>query len=471
MSARGRRTEETVPAGYRIGDWEVTEQIGAGSWATVHAARWCGAADAGMPAEAAVKVFSIQGLAPRQARQLSETAVREVEFGREAAHPGLVRLIDTVVVSDPDHPVLDGAVVLVMERARTSLLEELTAHAAQAARSGDDGPEEATALPEAGRILTEICEALAHLHRSGWVHGDLKPANILLARDGSVRLADFGLAARIEGTHGYAPPVGSPDYLPPERWTEPLGERGVTVRTSLDVWAFGVTAHQLLTGGALPFPGATPAARQTALHEYAAGQAPLRLDRRVPERWLGVLADCLVADPAQRSWHSAEALLPRVRAAARSGRGGAGRWRRRLPVIGLAAAAAAALAVVLIAPWEQPEKPATVASAPVTVFNIETACQQQSERLRSCSLGLARDPLRKYDAANVVLEHRVWHQDILTADCVVYHGDRVADETGVGNDRWFRVLLPQIPSGHAWLPAVRTHDDPKLAECPSHLVP
>ncbi|MGW2401010.1 serine/threonine-protein kinase [Kitasatospora sp. NPDC001664] len=465
MITERKCTEEAVPASYRIGDWEVTERIGAGSWATVHAARWRGAEGTGMPAEAALKVFSTQGMAPRQARQLSETAAREVEFGREAAHPGLIRLLDTVVVSDPDHPVLDGAVVLVMERAATSLSEALAARTARTEEGGDPG------LPEAGRILVEVCEALAHLHRSGWVHGDLKPANILLARDGSVRLADFGLAARIEGTHGYAPPVGSPDYLPPERWTEPLGERGVTVRTGLDVWAFGVTAHQLLTGGSLPFPGATPAARQTALHEYAAGQAPLRLDRQVPERWLGVLADCLVADPAQRSWHSAEALLPRVRAAARTGRGGARRWRRRLPLIGLAAAVAAGLAVALLAPWERADGPTTVASAPVTVFNIETACQEQSERLRSCSLGLARDPLRKYDASNVVTEHRVWHRDVLTADCVVYHGDRVADETGVGNDRWFRVLLPEIPSGHGWLPAVRTHDDPALAECASHLLP
>ncbi|MEU5110877.1 protein kinase [Streptomyces longwoodensis] len=44
------------------------------------------------------------------------------------------------------------------------------------------------------RILTEICEGLAHLHGLGWVHGDLKPDNVLLMADGSVRLSDFGLA-------------------------------------------------------------------------------------------------------------------------------------------------------------------------------------------------------------------------------------------------------------------------------------
>ncbi|HWS33845.1 MAG TPA: protein kinase [Actinoplanes sp.] len=49
-------------------------------------------------------------------------------------------------------------------------------------------------LPDAPRLITEICAGLAHLHSAGWVHGDLKPGNVLLMPDGSVRLADFGLA-------------------------------------------------------------------------------------------------------------------------------------------------------------------------------------------------------------------------------------------------------------------------------------
>ncbi|MEU3169650.1 hypothetical protein [Streptosporangium sp. NPDC006930] len=50
------------------------------------------------------------------------------------------------------------------------------------------------------------------------MHGDLKPNNVLMMADGSIRLADFGLTAEIDGTHGYLPPMGSVDHVPPERW-------------------------------------------------------------------------------------------------------------------------------------------------------------------------------------------------------------------------------------------------------------
>lgn len=79
-------------------------------------------------------------------------------------------------------------------------------------------------------------------------------------------------------------------------------------------------------------------------------------------------------------------------------------------------------------------------------------------------MGLAINPRLKYQAGNVV-GHRVWHGDVLNADCVLYDGDRVEDESGVGTTRWFRVRLKDVPGGYAWLPAVRTHDNPTLPTC------
>ncbi|WP_433256934.1 helix-turn-helix domain-containing protein [Streptosporangium sp. CA-135522] len=103
-------------------------------------------------------------------------------------------------------------------------------------------------------------------------------------------------------------------------------------------------------------------------------------------------------------------------------------------------------------------------TVPVRIFNIEGGCRVRVERVPACSMGLARNPRLKYDAANVV-GHRVWHDDVLNADCVLYDGDRVEDETGVGTTRWFRVRLDDVPGGFAWLPAVRTNDGPALPTC------
>lgn len=104
------------------------------------------------------------------------------------------------------------------------------------------------------------------------------------------------------------------------------------------------------------------------------------------------------------------------------------------------------------------------ATAPVRVYNIEGNCKNRTDRFAACSMGLAINPRLKYQAGNVV-SHRIWHGDVLAADCVLYDGDRVEDETGVGTTRWFRVRLNDVPGGYAWLPAVRTHDNPKLPTC------
>lgn len=446
----------TAPPGYRVGDWEITGFLAAGSWGSVHLARRAETAPGEEAQEVAVKFLTTSGLAPRQARALAETATREVAFSRAADHPGLIRVIDTALIADPSSPMLDGAVVLVMERAALSLLDHLR-------RTQDERLSSAVQSP--GLLLVQIAEALAYLHESGWVHGDLKPANVLLMADGSARLADFGLVARIEGTHGYAPPMGSPDYLPPERNREQLGERGVITRPATDIWAFGVTAYQVLTGGTFPFPGATPAARAAAVQEYGAGRTRLAPAREISPAWQAALASCLEADPVVRAQNTMDTLLPRIRAAAHetapAPRRSVRRVRRILG-IGVPAVALAAAAVAYSGVFG-PADPKD-AAAEIRVYNMDGTCKQQTERLRACSLGLARDPHRKYDADNVVAQ-RVWHGDVLKAECVVNDGDRVEDEEGIGTPRWFRVRLDGGADSHGWLPAVRTRDDVQVPIC------
>ncbi|WP_373316601.1 serine/threonine-protein kinase, partial [Streptomyces hydrogenans] len=310
---------ELLPPGHRVGAWEVVEPIGAGGWSTVYAARPAVPATAG-PARVALKVMPTAGLAPRQLHRLVESARREAALGRRAGHPRLIALLDTFTLTAPDRPSLDGALVLVMERATGSLRDLLDAAGRGHRHDGtpDDGAHPREADRDAdredhrARLAEGICEGLAHLHRSGWVHADLKPENVLLAEDGSVKLSDFGLATELTGTHGHMPPMGTLDYLPPERWRAPLGERGVQVRTTADIWALGIVLHELLGSGVPPFPGATPGARGAAVQEYAAGRAPLRLDPAVPPFWRELVADCLSGTHAASAPATAEALLARI---------------------------------------------------------------------------------------------------------------------------------------------------------------
>ena len=278
-----------VPAGYRIDRWRVGELLGDGGWGSVYAGELADPDDDAEDDPVALKFLPPARLAPAQRSLLGEIVERETEFSQLADHANLIRTRAVLTVSEPDDPSLDGAVVLVMDRAKTSLRELLI------------DAEAGTALPEAERILIEVCRGLADMHSHGWIHGDLKPSNVLLMDDGSVRLADFGLTARVEGTHAYVPRIGSSDYLPPEWWSERVGERGIPQRPSADVWAFGVLAHQVLTGGLYPFPGTNSQARAFAVQAFARGAAQLRLDDRIPAAWRELIMDCLSPNQTARS--------------------------------------------------------------------------------------------------------------------------------------------------------------------------
>ncbi|MEU1000559.1 protein kinase domain-containing protein [Streptomyces tibetensis] len=326
-----------VPKGYRVGVWEVREPIATGAFGSVYAARRVGDGTATrLPPTAALKFLPTGTATPRRLTHLRELIEREVELYRRLRHPRLVRMYQTLTVDDPAHPDLDGATVLVLEKAEGSLSALLAATPRPAAGPG---------------LLAQIAEGLAQLHDAGWVHGDLKPANVLLMADGSVRLADFNMAAELEGTHAYTPAFSTPDYTPPELlWTE-IGERGRRIRPSADIWAFGVLAHLVLTGS-FPLPGATPAARRDAAAAYARGVDELRLSPELPDAWREIVRACLTRTHQQRI--GGAALLRRVTAA--TGPGGralrlprlspAARRLRRRSVAAVLAGAVTALAAL-----------------------------------------------------------------------------------------------------------------------------
>ena len=102
-------------------------------------------------------------------------------------------------------------------------------------------------IPQALDYMLQVAGALAFCHAQGVLHCDVKPENIMVDRDGKVKLIDFGISLP-EGASLTGPLVGSPHYVAPER------VMGSPLTPAADVYAFGVSLFQLITG-VVPFDG------------------------------------------------------------------------------------------------------------------------------------------------------------------------------------------------------------------------
>jgi eukaryotic-like serine/threonine-protein kinase len=111
---------------------------------------------------------------------------------------------------------------------------------------------------EALKLIIQTCEALAHAHKAGFIHRDVKPKNIMITKDGNAKLADMGLAretADVEAAQAEAGKAyGTPYYIAPEQIR---GELDVDARA--DLYSLGATFYHMVTGR-VPFDAPTPSA-------------------------------------------------------------------------------------------------------------------------------------------------------------------------------------------------------------------
>lgn len=150
-------------------------------------------------------------------------------------------------------------------------------------------------VPEALRLGRAIAQALAEAHRRDVIHADLKPENVLLPRDGRVRVVDFGLA-RLVGAEGTAA-SGTPAYMAPERWS------ARPPHASMDVWALGVLLHEAIQGE-------RPLSEQ-ALAQLVYSPKPVTMGARVQSAPCSALiSECLRLDPNERP--TANDVLARI---------------------------------------------------------------------------------------------------------------------------------------------------------------
>ena len=236
------------------------------------------------------------GLDPAEAEVWSHRAMREARITARLHHPHAVPVFDVV-----EH---DGQPCLVMQYFPSRSLAELLAERGR------------MPVPEVARIGAEVASALAAAHRAGIVHRDVKPANVLIAPDGTARITDFGIAHALGDvsltTTGMV--TGTPAYLAPEV------ARGGDASPASDVFSLGSTLYTALEGRP---PFGTSENAMALLHLVASGDV-------VPPQHAGdlgpLLLRMLTADPASRPTMdevAAQLSAPGTRPTRRR------RWRRR----------------------------------------------------------------------------------------------------------------------------------------------
>jgi WD40 repeat protein len=219
-------------------------------------------------------------------------------------------------------------------------------------------------IPVEPRRAAGLCELLARAvqfaHEHGVVHRDLKPANILLTADGAPKIADFGLAKRLED--GVTPAteaglaLGTPRYMAPEQLSPPAATNRPPVGPASDIYALGAILYELLTGRPL-YTGDTPLdVLVRVLHEDP--RPPRSYRPEVPRDLETICLKCLAKNPGGRyasALHLAEDLHrflvgEPVRARPPSVLDRSGKFvRRNKALVGAAAGIAAALAAGIVA--------------------------------------------------------------------------------------------------------------------------
>jgi Tol biopolymer transport system component len=339
-----------LPSGTRLGPYEIVDLLGRGGMGEVYRAR-----DSRLGRDVAIKV---------SVEKFNERFEREARAAASLNHLNICTLHDV------------GPNYLVMEVVEgPTLADKIKA-----------GP---IPLDEALGIARQIADALEAAHDKGVVHRDLKPGNIKIKADGTVKVLDFGLAKlgageaeRAGGAGGTGEPgwgeltnsptlnlgatqagmiLGTAAYMSPEQ------ARGKSVDKRADIWAFGVVLYEMLTGKKA-FDG-----EDVSTILAAVIQTEPRLDS-VPDRVERLIKSCLEKDPKKRLRDIGDAwkLLdePTRSAPAPS------------PVMKVGWVAAAALAVVaavaLWAPWRRVDRPA---DRPLTRLEVDLGSDVSLEPL------------------------------------------------------------------------------------------
>jgi len=152
-------------------------------------------------------------------------------------------------------------------------------------------------IPDATRLMIEVCRGLAAAHRTNLVHRDLKPANILLSEEGLAKISDFGLAKNFSNDllqitqEGQL--VGTPYFMSPEQ----CESKSVDVRS--DIYSLGATYYSLLTGG-FPYGESDSVVKVMFKHCHDPAPDPRQIRAEVPAACADIIQRAMEIDPNDR---------------------------------------------------------------------------------------------------------------------------------------------------------------------------
>src|SRR6185436_18133925 len=257
----------SLSIGESVGAYRIVEQLGQGGMATVFKAY-----HASLDRYVAIKVLHP---AFKEDPTFLARFQREARVVAKLEHPNIVPVYDYA-----DH---NGAPYLVMKFIEGETLKaELTRGAVN--------------LSNGLHIIEAVGAGLAYAHRQGILHRDIKPSNVMMANDGSIYLADFGLA-RIalagESTLSTDSMLGTPHYMSPE---QAKGVKDLDAGT--DIYSLGVVIYELVVGR-VPYSADTPFA---IIHDHIFTPLPMphTVNPNVPESIERVLLKALAKDRADR---------------------------------------------------------------------------------------------------------------------------------------------------------------------------
>jgi serine/threonine protein kinase len=252
------------------GRYEFIETLGTGATSRVDKAR-----DTLIGRIVALKTF-LHGFG---SGDVQKQFLREAQIIGRLAHPFIVGLYDVGTNAD-------GVPYFVMEYVDGRTLEKVL----------DDGP---LPLEKAALWATDLAAAIARAHRAKVIHGDIKPANILITKEGQVKLGDFGIARFATQVSNSGVLMGTPAYLSPEQI------QGNAQDTRSDLFSLGIILYQMTTG-VQPFSGSSVSAVCAQIVAIMP-PPPSHHNSSLPAAFDRIVMRCLAKDPADR-YATAEAL-------------------------------------------------------------------------------------------------------------------------------------------------------------------